>query len=190
MGWRRARRTARRCSRWARRTRTSSSSTRISRSRRSAGPSARCFPSGSSISGFRKRTWWGSRAGSRASGKIPFISSFAAFILCKGFDQLRMGAAYPKLNVKVAGSHGGISHRRGWRVAAERGGRRARVLAPRIHCVHPERRAHDARGGARGGRARWSGVSAARPAEDAHCARGGVCTSSSVARSRCAMDTT
>jgi len=48
-------------------------------------------------------------SGLASSGKIPFISSFAAFILCKGFDQLRMGAAYPKLNVKVAGSHGGIS---------------------------------------------------------------------------------
>lgn len=48
-------------------------------------------------------------SGLASSGKIPFISSFAAFVLCKGFDQLRMGAAYPHLNVKVAGSHGGIS---------------------------------------------------------------------------------
>ena len=51
----------------------------------------------------------GIASGLASCGKIPFISSFAAFILCKGFDQLRMGAAYPKLNVKVAGSHGGIS---------------------------------------------------------------------------------
>lgn len=48
-------------------------------------------------------------SGMASSGKIPFISSFAAFVLCKGFDQLRMGVAYPHLNVKVAGSHGGIS---------------------------------------------------------------------------------
>jgi transketolase len=51
----------------------------------------------------------GVASGLASSGKIPFVSSFAAFVLCKGFDQLRMGAAYPMLNVKVAGSHGGIS---------------------------------------------------------------------------------
>jgi transketolase len=48
-------------------------------------------------------------SGMASSGKIPFISSFAVFILCKGFDQLRMGAAYPHVNMKVIGSHGGIS---------------------------------------------------------------------------------
>lgn len=48
-------------------------------------------------------------AGLASSGKIPFISSFAVFLLCKGFDQLRMCVAYPGLNVKVVASHGGIS---------------------------------------------------------------------------------
>lgn len=42
-------------------------------------------------------------------GKIPFISSFACFLICKGYDQLRMGVAFPELNVKVVASHGGIS---------------------------------------------------------------------------------
>ena len=59
--------------------------------------------------GIQEANMIGIASGLASSGKIPFISSFAAFILCKGFDQLRMGAAYPKLNVKVAGSHGGIS---------------------------------------------------------------------------------
>ena len=59
--------------------------------------------------GIQEANMVGIASGLALSGKIPFISSFAAFILCKGFDQLRMGAAYPKLNVKVAGSHGGIS---------------------------------------------------------------------------------
>jgi transketolase len=59
--------------------------------------------------GFQEANMVGIASGLASCGKIPFISSFAAFILCKGFDQLRMGAAYPKLNVKVAGSHGGIS---------------------------------------------------------------------------------
>ncbi len=43
------------------------------------------------------------------SGKIPFISSFACFMTCKGYDQLRMSAAFPRQNVKVVASHGGIS---------------------------------------------------------------------------------
>lgn len=48
-------------------------------------------------------------AGLALSGKIPFISSFSVFLMAKGFDQLRMGVAYPNVNVKVVVSHGGIS---------------------------------------------------------------------------------
>lgn len=42
-------------------------------------------------------------------GKIPFASSFAVFLMDKGFDQLRVGAAYPHVNAKFVGSHSGIS---------------------------------------------------------------------------------
>ncbi|MBI3803796.1 MAG: transketolase family protein [Nitrospirae bacterium] len=48
-------------------------------------------------------------AGLASCGKIPFASSFASFLLCKSFDQLRMSVANPFLNVKIVGSHGGIS---------------------------------------------------------------------------------
>ncbi|HLG21315.1 MAG TPA: transketolase family protein, partial [Candidatus Manganitrophaceae bacterium] len=48
-------------------------------------------------------------AGLASCGKVPFASSFASFLLCKGFDQLRMSVANPSLNVKIVGSHGGIS---------------------------------------------------------------------------------
>lgn len=48
-------------------------------------------------------------AGLASCGKIPFASSFASFLLCKSFDQLRMSVANPSLNVKIVGSHGGIS---------------------------------------------------------------------------------
>ncbi len=51
----------------------------------------------------------GVASGLASCGKIPFISSFACFLMCKGFDQLRMGVAFPELNVKVVVSHGGIS---------------------------------------------------------------------------------
>lgn len=51
----------------------------------------------------------GVASGLAASGHIPFISSFACFMLCKGYDQLRMSVAYPMMNVKCVASHGGIS---------------------------------------------------------------------------------
>jgi transketolase len=59
--------------------------------------------------GIQEANMVGMAAGYASSGKIPFISSFAAFVILKGFDQLRMAVSYPKLPVKVCGSHGGIS---------------------------------------------------------------------------------
>jgi transketolase len=43
------------------------------------------------------------------SGKIPVVASFSCFVINKGFEQLRVAVAYPKLNVKVVGTHSGIS---------------------------------------------------------------------------------
>jgi transketolase len=48
-------------------------------------------------------------AGLAYAGKIPFVSSFSAFVVNKGFEQLRVCVAYPNLNVKVVGTHSGIS---------------------------------------------------------------------------------
>ncbi|HXS95815.1 MAG TPA: transketolase C-terminal domain-containing protein [Candidatus Limnocylindrales bacterium] len=48
-------------------------------------------------------------AGLAYGGKIPVVSSFSAFVINKGFEQLRVAVAYPKLNVKVVGTHSGIS---------------------------------------------------------------------------------
>jgi transketolase len=48
-------------------------------------------------------------AGLALAGKIPFVSSFSAFAMNKGFEQLRCCAAYPKVNLKVVGTHSGIS---------------------------------------------------------------------------------
>ncbi|MGQ0812869.1 MAG: transketolase family protein [Gemmatimonadota bacterium] len=59
--------------------------------------------------GIQEANMVGMAGGFASSGKVPFISSFAAFVILKGFDQLRMAVAYPRLNVKVTGSHGGIS---------------------------------------------------------------------------------
>jgi transketolase len=51
----------------------------------------------------------GVAAGLASAGKTSLIASFAAFIVCNAYDQLRMSVAYPKLDVKVVGSHAGIS---------------------------------------------------------------------------------
>lgn len=48
-------------------------------------------------------------SGLAASGKIAFVSSFSAFVLTKGFEQLRVTAAYPQVPIKVVGTHSGIS---------------------------------------------------------------------------------
>ncbi|MFH0986074.1 MAG: transketolase family protein [Candidatus Omnitrophota bacterium] len=59
--------------------------------------------------GIQEANLVGVAAGLASCGKIPFISSFASFLVSKGFDQFRMGVAFSELNVKVIGSHGGIS---------------------------------------------------------------------------------
>src|SRR3979409_226697 len=48
-------------------------------------------------------------AGLASSGKIPFVSSFSCFVINKGFEQLRVTAAFPHTNLKVVGTHSGIS---------------------------------------------------------------------------------
>ena len=44
-----------------------------------------------------------------AAGKIPVAASFAMFATGRAFEQIRNSVAYPELNVKIAGSHAGIS---------------------------------------------------------------------------------
>ena len=51
----------------------------------------------------------GTAAGLATAGKIPFASSFASFITGRCYDQIRCSIAYPKLNVKLVGSHYGIT---------------------------------------------------------------------------------
>jgi transketolase len=51
----------------------------------------------------------GVAAGLAASGKVPFVASFAIFLWANALDQLRMSVAYPAMNVKIVGSHVGIS---------------------------------------------------------------------------------
>jgi transketolase len=51
----------------------------------------------------------GVAAGLAASGKQAWVASFATFVMSNAYDQLRMSVAFPRWNVKVVGSHSGIS---------------------------------------------------------------------------------
>ena len=51
----------------------------------------------------------GMAAGMAASGLIPFASTFAMFAAGRAFEQIRNSVAYPKMNVKIVGSHSGIT---------------------------------------------------------------------------------
>ena len=51
----------------------------------------------------------GTAAGLATAGKIPFASTFAIFAVGRAFEQVRNSIAYPKLNVKIAATHSGIS---------------------------------------------------------------------------------
>lgn len=42
-------------------------------------------------------------------GKIPFAASFAMFATGRTYDQIRNSACYPEFNVKIIGTHGGVT---------------------------------------------------------------------------------
>ena len=104
---RRARPTARRWRASARSTTASSRSTPMWATRPSAIGSRRSRPSGSSSTTSPSRRWWAPRWALPRRGAIPFPSTFACF-LTRAYDFIRM-AAISNLNIKLAGSHAGVS---------------------------------------------------------------------------------
>ncbi len=59
--------------------------------------------------GIAEANMMGVAAGLATCGKKPFASTFAMFAAGRAFEQVRNSIAYPHLNVKVVGSHGGLS---------------------------------------------------------------------------------
>lgn len=51
----------------------------------------------------------GTAAGMATCGKKPFVATFAAFATGRVYDQIRCCIAYPNLNVKIIGTHAGIT---------------------------------------------------------------------------------
>lgn len=48
-------------------------------------------------------------AGLATCGKIPFAATFAVFATGRAYDQIRNSVCYPNLNVKIIGTHSGIT---------------------------------------------------------------------------------
>ena len=59
--------------------------------------------------GIAEQNMIGIAAGLAASGKTAFASTFGVFATGRCWEQIRLGVAYPKLNVKVVATHCGIS---------------------------------------------------------------------------------
>ncbi len=59
--------------------------------------------------GIAEQDMIGTAAGLAMAGKIPFACSFSQFVTGKALEQLRLAVCYQRLNVKIAGSHGGLS---------------------------------------------------------------------------------
>ncbi|MDO5861403.1 MAG: transketolase family protein [Thermoplasmata archaeon] len=59
--------------------------------------------------GIAEQNMIGIAAGLAASGKVVFASTFGIFATGRCWEQIRLGIAYPKLNVKVCATHCGIT---------------------------------------------------------------------------------
>lgn len=59
--------------------------------------------------GIAEQNLMGTAAGLAAAGKIVFASTFAIFATGRAFEQIRNSIAYPRLNVKIAASHAGLT---------------------------------------------------------------------------------
>jgi transketolase len=70
---------------------------------------AKEFPDRFFSCGIAESNMVGVGAGLAMAGKIPFVASFSVFAVNKGFEQMRVCAAYGRSNVKIVGTHSGIS---------------------------------------------------------------------------------
>lgn len=59
--------------------------------------------------GIAEQNMMGVAAGLAATGKVPFASTFAVFATGRAYDQIRNTICYPRLNVKIAATHAGIT---------------------------------------------------------------------------------
>ena len=70
---------------------------------------AKAFPDRQINVGIAEQNAAGIAAGLATCGKISFVVSYAIFSSLRMCEMVRQEIAYPKLNVKIIGSHGGLS---------------------------------------------------------------------------------
>lgn len=70
---------------------------------------AKAFPDRYLNVGVAEQNEMGIAAGLATCGLIPFVSTYSVFASMRACEQLRTSVAYPRLNVKIAVSHGGIT---------------------------------------------------------------------------------
>lgn len=70
---------------------------------------AKAYPERFFNAGIAEANMVGMAAGAASTGKIAFCNSFAMFIAGRCYDQVRNSVAYPNLNVKMVGTHAGLS---------------------------------------------------------------------------------
>ncbi|WP_297213070.1 transketolase family protein [uncultured Flavonifractor sp.] len=70
---------------------------------------AKAFPDRFYNMGIAEANMTGVAAGLAACGKQAFTNTFAMFATGRAYEQVRNSVAYPRLNVKIVGSHGGLS---------------------------------------------------------------------------------
>ena len=67
------------------------------------------FPNRFFDMGIAEQDMIGTAAGFATCGKIPYASTFAVFASGRAYDQIRSSVCYPNLNVKICGSHSGVT---------------------------------------------------------------------------------
>lgn len=72
-------------------------------------PFSKAYPNQYVNVGIAEQNAAGMAAGLATTGKIPLISTYAIFGSMRMVEQIRQEICYPKLNVKIACSHGGLT---------------------------------------------------------------------------------
>lgn len=70
---------------------------------------AKAFPERFFNCGIAEQDMIATAAGLASAGKIPFVASFAMFVTGRTYDQIRNSVCYPEFNVKIVGTHGGVT---------------------------------------------------------------------------------
>lgn len=70
---------------------------------------AKAYPDRFFNTGIAEQNMIATAAGLALTGKIPFAATFAVFATGRTYDQIRTSVCYQKANVKIIGTHGGIT---------------------------------------------------------------------------------